>query len=127
MRKDNVVSVWLGNIPTSIDIEEYVSNEYDEDGEFLGSKFSADFNISYVDDDFREAVRFDLTKDVQEIFRHFSYGERIASEFSQKNLTLNVEVNSAILLYHFDYGGDSKEADLAEGKFLFVGAVPYRG
>ncbi|MBH8606983.1 immunity 22 family protein [Thermoactinomyces sp. CICC 10521] len=110
MEKEGYVSLFIGNLSSFEELENYVMQSYTEDGNLVNSEFGKDFNIEYYDDDFRE-VEFhnEPSRDLRVILKSFSYDEKIIPEFiGICGEHLDQEANSVILLYNFDYDGNVK-------------------
>lgn len=128
MRKDDYVSLWLGNLDSPKSLEKYLKIKYTRDGDMIPSKFAKTFGIDRYDDDFREAKYFEeFQSEISEIFENFSYDHIIIKYF--KNLVgdkLDKNYNTVILLYNFEYEGEIN--DYCEGNefITFIGKTKYR-
>ncbi|MGN5763018.1 immunity 22 family protein [Acinetobacter calcoaceticus] len=91
------------------------------DGEFVGSIFSKEFEIDFVDDDFIEKDFHNLTSNFEIILEGFSYSDKIKEEITLKGFRLPFPINSIILIYNFSY-----ELDKTTENFTFLCAVPYK-
>ncbi|MFN2748289.1 MULTISPECIES: immunity 22 family protein [unclassified Bacillus (in: firmicutes)] len=130
MERENYVSLWIGNIQTVDKLNEYVELPYDEEeGDFLPSPFLRDFDIDIddLDEDFIEKVVHVQNKELlRELICGCSYGDIILSRFEAiQGKQLPKNINSAILLYNFDYEGKRNEIVNNEYTFKFVGSVSY--
>jgi hypothetical protein len=124
LEKEGYVSLFIGNLSSFEELENYVMQSYTEDGNLVNSEFGKDFNIEYYDDDFRE-VEFhnEPSRDLRVILKSFSYDEKIIPEFiGICGEHLDQEANSVILLYNFDYDGNVKESK----QFRFLGTLQYK-
>lgn len=52
MHQDNSISIWVGNLDSSCDLDNYVLNRYSLEGDFEGSLFTDEFQIDFIDEDF---------------------------------------------------------------------------
>jgi Immunity protein 22 len=105
MEKQGIVSIWLGNINTQSQLEEYVNLTYDEDGESVPSKFFVDFNIDMddTDEDFIEKVVLEeRSKNISVLLEGCSYEEIILPKI-KKSVNLDKMYNAVILIYNFEY------------------------
>jgi len=130
MRKEGIVSLWVGKIDSEEDLEIYVEIPYSEDEddeEIHTSKFGENFKISYYDEDFIESkyCKF-ISKELKALLVGHSYDDIIISRFL--NLCggeLLEESNAIILLYNFQYDGKVKKFDDGKIRFEYLGSVQY--
>ncbi|MDQ0876052.1 hypothetical protein QFZ77_004711 [Paenibacillus sp. V4I3] len=130
MRKEGMVSLWVGKMPEQKRLEEYIEIPYLEDGEsdeIMPSKFGKDFDINYYDEDFIECTFFDIeTLDLQNLLSQNSYSEVISSRFIEINGDeVKHEVNVAILLYNFEYSGSVSEIKYMDYSLKYLGSTSY--
>ncbi|MBU8582689.1 immunity 22 family protein [Bacillus paralicheniformis] len=130
MERENYVSLWIGSIQTDDKLNEYVELPYDEEeGDFLPSAFLKDFyiDIDDLDEDFIEKVVHDQNKEqLHELIGGCSYDEIILPRFEAiQGKKLPNNINSAILLYNFDYEGKRNEIVNDGYTFKFIGSVSY--
>ena len=99
-----MVSIWLGNIKTQHQLEEYVDLTYDEDGESIPSKFFVDFNIdrNETDEDFIEKEVLEESDNISVLLEGCSYDEIILPKI-REYVNLNKSYNAIILIYNFGY------------------------
>ncbi|SFJ16105.1 immunity 22 family protein [Thermoflavimicrobium dichotomicum] len=124
MEKEGFVSLFIGNSHSYKELQDYISNNYTEDGDALPSEFEKDFNIDYYDEDFREVKCYNKSSnDLRVLLEGFSYDEEIIPKFIEIcGECLNQEANSVILLYNFLYNGNINETN----QFRFLGTVQYK-
>jgi hypothetical protein len=124
MQKEGFVSLFIGNMSSSEELDQYVLIEYTEDGDAIPSQFEKDFGIDYYDEDFREVEFYkEPLDDLRNLLEGFSYNEEIVWKFIDLcGVYLDHKVNSVILLYNFQYTGTIKRAN----QFQFLGAVQYK-
>ncbi|MEB3790215.1 immunity 22 family protein [Acinetobacter sp. IK40] len=121
MQKNDYVSIWGGVLDSHDSLNSYTFNDYSLDGEFVGSIFSKEFEIDFVDDDFIEKDFHNLTSNFEIILEGFSYSDKIKEEITLKGSRLPFPINSIILIYNFSY-----ELDKTTENFTFLCAVPYK-
>ncbi|MDV8153381.1 hypothetical protein BFR75_01935 [Acinetobacter pittii] len=122
MHQDNSISIWVGNLDSSCDLDNYVLNRYSLDGDFEGSLFTDEFQIDFIDEDFVEKSFFDFTSNLELAFNGFSYDEQILEELKLKDIKLLFPINFIILIYNFAYKLNHKSV----GKVQFLGTLPYK-
>ncbi|WP_060465539.1 immunity 22 family protein [Acinetobacter sp. LMB-5] len=122
MHQDNSISIWVGNLDSSCDLDNYVLNRYSLDGDFEGSLFTVEFQIDFIDEDFVEKSFFDFTSNLELAFNGFSYDEQILEELKLKDIKLLFPINFIILIYNFAYKLNHKSV----GKVQFLGTLPYK-
>lgn len=122
MHQDNSISIWVGNLDSSCDLDNYVLNRYSLDGDFEGSLFTDEFQIDFIDEDFVEKSFFDFTSNLELAFNGFSYDKQILEELKLKDIKLLFPINFIILIYNFAYKLNHKSV----GKVQFLGTLPYK-
>lgn len=122
MQQDNYISIWVGNLDSSCDLDNYVLNRYSLDGDFEGSSFTDEFQIDFIDEDFVEKSFFDFTSNLELALKGFSYDERILEEIKLKDMKLLSLINCIILIYNFVYKLNHKSV----GKVQFLCVLPYK-
>jgi len=124
MENEGFVSLFIGNLDSFKDLQNYVLIEYTEDGDALPSEFGKEFNIDYYDEDFIEIEYYDESSDdLRILLEGFSYDEKIIPEFINIcGERLKQRVNSVILLYNFKYHKRLNKTN----RFIFLGTVQYR-
>lgn len=82
MEKEGFVSLFVGNLSSYEELQNYVLVRYTEDGEAIPSEFERDFNIDYYNEDFREVEFYDEpSDDLRVLLKGFSYDEEIIPKF----------------------------------------------
>ncbi|MCU7696817.1 immunity 22 family protein [Acinetobacter sp. AYS6] len=122
MQQDNSISIWVGNLDSSYDLDNYVLNRYSLDGDFEGSLFTDKFQIDFIDEDFVEKSFFEFTNNLELAFNGFSYDEQILEELKLKDIKLLFPINCIILIYNFAYKLNHESV----GKVKFLGTLPYK-
>lgn len=105
MEKQGMVSIWLGNVNSLDQLEEYIKNTYDEKGESVPSRFFVDFNIDMdeTDEDLIEKGILEEKSDkFYELLEGCSYIEAILHNMN-KSINLTKAYNAIILIYNFEY------------------------
>ena len=125
-RKNGYVSIWLGICNNYYELNNYLTSNYNEDGEVIKSRFEEDFKL-YFDEDFREAdVADETSDDLEVLLEGFSAYETFINEVKTAlGNPLTQLYNSTILIYDFKYDGDIKDAQ-HEGLCLdFIGSFKF--
>ncbi|WP_242220394.1 immunity 22 family protein [Bacillus cereus group sp. BfR-BA-01380] len=123
MEKQGMVSIWLGNIKTQNQLEEYVDLTYDEDGESIPSKFFVDFNIdrNEIDEDFIEKEVLEEESDnISVLLEGCSYDEMILPKI-RECVNLNKSYNAIVLIYNFEY----QNLVSSSGDFDYITSTSY--
>lgn len=128
MEKEGFVSLWVGNVQSSEELDRLLAVSYSDEGDFIPSIFAKHFNIRRYDDAVREAEYYEeASDDLNQLLEGFSYDEEIIPKFTslvQEGLTN--DFNAIVLLYNFEYTGEIVEATIQSNYFRFLGAVEYR-
>ncbi|MDR0139281.1 immunity 22 family protein [Metabacillus idriensis] len=127
MQKEGFVSLWLGNINSSKELEDLLKISYTEDGDFVPSKFAHSFDIERYDDATREAEFYDdADNTLRGLLEDFSYDDIIIPKFSLVcGENLNSHYNLVILLYNFKYEGVKQKTNVGTSNLEFIGSVEY--
>ncbi|MGM0877341.1 MAG: immunity 22 family protein [Bacillota bacterium] len=127
MQKEGFVSLWVGNINSSEELDILLNISYTEDGDFIPSIFARSFDIERYDDAVREAEFYDEADNLlSQLLEGFSYDDVIIPKFSSVcGEQLQSNYNVVILLYNFKYEGIKKETKLNTSNLEFLGAVEY--
>ncbi|EWH19897.1 immunity 22 family protein [Bacillus haynesii] len=127
MKKEEFVSLWLGNISSPDELEKILKTSYTEDGDLIPSIFANSFNIERYDDSVREADFYEESSNsLSRLLEDFSYDDTIIPEFISvcvEHLAKNY--NAVVLLYNFNYKGVKKKLSIGDGEFEFLGSVKY--
>lgn len=127
MKKENIVSLWLGNFTDAKDFNNFLEIKYTDDGDSIPSKFKEKFKIRYYDIDFSEVDWIEEgLKDFQGLLEEFSNDYEIIPQFNEKyNDKLKKEYNSIVLLYDFEYDGVLDHVEYNGNEIEFIGCVLY--
>jgi hypothetical protein len=131
MRKEGMVSLWVGKMPDQKRLRDYVEIPYPDESngcdEIMPSKFGEDFEINYYDEDFIECTFFDSeTLFLQNLLSQNSYAEVISSRFIVTNgEEVKSGVNVAILLYNYEYSGSVSEINYMDYTLKYLGSTSY--
>ena len=123
MRKQGIVSLWLGKTQDVQEFEKALEVAFSEDGEFLGSQFSNAFNLGYYSDVEREAELVDPSSDLHSLLDGFSHSSDLLSAFDSINVKVPVKTNAVVLLYNFVYSGEIMVSRVGELELSFFGSV----
>lgn len=109
MIKENKVSLWLGFIENIDEFENYINVSYDEDGNYIPSKFQESYAIKKYDLD---AIESDWISegcsDVELLLTGFSGDDEIIPQFKRiLGCKETKNYNSVVLLYNFEYLNDN--------------------
>jgi hypothetical protein len=130
MEKEGFVSLWIGNIDSQDSLDEYAELIYTDEGEWLPSTFLADFNIDKddFDEDFIEKICHEKNvKSLNELIAGCSYEDVVIPGFINVfGDDLPKGVNSAILLYNYEYDGNTKKTINGEQSFRYISTVQYK-
>lgn len=128
MEKEGFVSLWVGNVQSSEELDRLLTVSYSDVGDFIPSIFAKHFEISRYDDAVREAEYYEeASNNLNQLLEGFSYDDEIVPRFStlvQKGLT--DDFNVVVLLYNFKYTEELLEATIQSNYFRFLGAVEYQ-
>ncbi|PAU66252.1 hypothetical protein BZL41_02725 [Pseudomonas sp. PIC25] len=126
MQKDGVVSIWTANTQWSDDeLREVTASKYSDDGDYLGSVFTNALSLDYVDDDFLEAEILAETDSITEALKGFSYESKILNEIAKKNLALEKAIDTAVLIYNYEFDGKNNPCAISNQSFFFLGSFRY--
>jgi hypothetical protein len=117
MITENILSIWSGKYESQKELDSYIEEIYDEEGE-LNSKFMEDFKITYIDNQFQEAV-FLNKKITLDMLNDASYSASFLNKLSEIDFR---EDNSILILYDFNYN----KAKKIKGKLRFIGSFKYQ-
>jgi len=118
------VSLWIGNFKDEVELNNYACLGYTADGDQIYSQFANEFDFGHTDDDLIEYEFFhEELISIDELLEHFSYGKIIYNRFKEvlSEDKTKKSINSAILLYDFEY----EEDIMAVGNVEYVGCVSY--
>ncbi|WP_052723802.1 immunity 22 family protein [Paenibacillus wulumuqiensis] len=128
MEKENRVSLWIGYAASEEQLEEMLEFTYEEDGDSELPLFAQAFELDHFDDDFREALLLETPgQDWATALQDISYSELLLPEFTrllpEPARLERDKVNAAVLLYHFDYKGTIRQANVGGQLWTYIGAV----
>ena len=115
-RKDGVVSVWVGNFASDIELDDYMN---------LSRKFETDFGFELNERDMPETSVEPLPVSVAKLADGFSWSESYANSVAELAKKRGVEQATTMVVFlNFDYQPErAKPNEVAPLKFL--GAVPF--
>lgn len=121
MIKENKVSLWLGFFEDDNSFKQYIKVSYDEDGNYIPSKFQESYAIKTYDLDAIESDWIsDRCSDVSTLLTGFSNDYEIIPQFETLLDGKEIEkYNSIVLLYNFEYANDY----CTDGKLEYIGCV----
>ena len=124
--ENGYVSIWLGVCNSYDELDEYLTANYDDDGEAISSKFEEDYKL-YFDEDFREAdVADEASDDLEVLLEGFSAYDTFINEVKTSlGNPLTQFYNSAILLYDFKYDSNILDIQHEDFSLLFIGSFQY--
>ncbi len=123
MIKENKVSLWLGYCENADDFKNYIEVSYDENGDYVPSKFQISYAIKQYDLD---AIESDWISgrcsDVESLLKGFSRDFEIIPQFQKMLEYKNIQnYNSIVLLYNFEY----TFADYTDEKLEYIGCADF--
>ncbi|WP_438491504.1 immunity 22 family protein [Paenibacillus sp. IHBB 3054] len=130
MEKEGAVSLWVGNVQSSEELDRLLTVSYTDEGDFIPSIFAKHFGIRRYDDAVREAEYYEeASNNLNQLLTGFSYDDEIVivlrfTALVQEGLTDNF--NAVVLLYNFKYTEELLEATIQSNYFKFLGAVEYQ-
>ncbi|MEK8215209.1 immunity 22 family protein [Paenibacillus sp. FSL L8-0463] len=128
MEKEGAVSLWVGNVQSSEELDRLLTVSYTDEGDFIPSIFAKHFGIRRYDDAVREAEYYEeASNNLNQLLEGFSYDDEIVLKFTalvQEGLTDNF--NAVVLLYNFKYTEELLEVTIQSNYFRFLGAVEYQ-
>lgn len=121
MIKENKVSLWLGYFEDSNAFKEYIEVSYDEDGNYIPSKFQTHYGIKRYDLETVESDWIsDRSNDVESLLAGFSGDYEIIPQFKKMLEQKKIEdYNSILLLYNFEY----TNTDYIDENLEYIGCV----
>ena len=127
MQKEGIVSFWLGHIDSKDKLDELLNVSYTDDGGLVPSKFAQLFDINRYEDETREADFIDKPQtSLAELLEGFSYDDVIINRLRSFTLEKPLkEYNAMVLLYDYEYSGNTKIVDTQTIYFEFIGFVSY--
>ncbi|WNS79228.1 immunity 22 family protein [Domibacillus sp. DTU_2020_1001157_1_SI_ALB_TIR_016] len=125
MEQEGYVSLWVGNFSSNEELQKYLLNTYDEDGNAAASAFEEEYKIDDHDSDFREADCFKTgSRQLSILLSGCSYEDVVIPLFTEiQGEELPYSVNSIILLYNFKY---SEKGGREPSHVHYLGSVRYK-
>ncbi|NEW09776.1 hypothetical protein GK047_28050 [Paenibacillus sp. SYP-B3998] len=127
MEKEGFVSLWVGSIQSSEELDRLLAVSYSDEGDFIPSIFAKQFEIRRYDDAVREVEYYEEeSNDLNQLLEGFSYDDEIVPRFAalmKEGLTNTF--NAVVLLYNFKYTGEIIEGTIKSNYFRFLGTVEY--
>ena len=126
METENTVSIWIGNLATKLDLDEFINLKYDEEGEVVPSLFYNQYNIDIddIDDYLIEKEVFEISfTNLFDMLKEASYNNIIVNNLKQKGINPNIEPNNAlILIYNYQFDSNTLRTINTE----FIATVEYK-
>jgi hypothetical protein len=101
MLKTNVINradVWLGRL-TPVELEEYINETFDQDGDSIASKFQTEFSLPWLDHDFVESHSVvEYGKNIFTAFDGFSFSSSYKADVLERCEKLRVEQPSCAII-----------------------------
>jgi len=120
---DCSVSLWVGCSESDEKLLDYVSVNYDDDGDYEDSQFMKDFCIDDLNEDFTERIfHEEKTDSLKKLLAGCSYEDKVIPEF-EKIFVSGEKFNSGILVYDMNYDGNIAVAENKYCRLEFVGTV----
>lgn len=125
MEKEGFVSLWVGSVQSSTELDRLLVVSYSEEGDFIPSVFAKNFEIRRYDDAVREAEYYEeASNDLNQLLEGFSYDDEIVPRFNKLvQEELPNDSNAVVLLYNFKYTGEIVEATIGSNYLRFLGTV----
>ena len=126
METENIVSIWIGNFATKLDLDEFINLKYDEEGEVVPSLFYNQYNIDIddIDDYLIEKEVFETSfTNLFDMLKGASYDNIIVKNLEQKGIKANIAPNNTlILIYNYQFDSNVPQTSNTE----FVATVRYK-
>ena len=126
METENIVSIWIGNFATKLDLDEFINLKYDEEGDVVPSLFYNQYNIDIddIDDYLIEKEVFETSfTNLFDMLKEASYNNIIVNNLKQKGINPNIEPNNAlILIYNYQFDSNTLRTINTE----FIATVEYK-
>lgn len=127
MEQEGFVSLWVGQVKSSEELDRLLRVSYSEEGDFIPSMFANNFNFYRYDDSVRESEYYEEeTSDLSRLLKGFSYDDEIIPKFIDLvQGEFPSDVNAVILIYNFRYTGEIVESKIRSNHLKFLGVVEY--
>lgn len=128
MEQEGFVSLWVGNVQSSEEMDRLLTVSYSDEGDFIPSIFAKHFEVRRYDDAVREAEYYEeASNDLNQLLEGFSYDDEITPKFNTLvQEELPNDINAVILLYNFKYTGEIVEATIQSNYLRYFGTVEYQ-
>ncbi|WP_379151057.1 immunity 22 family protein [Paenibacillus sp. sgz5001063] len=129
MELEGFVSLWVGNVQSSEELDRLLTVSYSDEGDFIPSIFAKHFEVRRYDDAVREAEYYEeVSNDLNQLLEGFSYDDEIIPKFNTLLVheKLPKDINAVILLYNFKYTGEIVEATIQSNYLRYLGTVEYQ-
>ena len=128
MSLNKIVSIWTANTGwDSPTLQDVMSPDYSDDGDFLGSEFSRAFSLDFVDDDVIEADIVEPTNSLARAIEGGSYDLDIITDMRDKNTDLIDEpIDTIIAVYDYSFHGNPKNNMIRGKLFIYRGSFAYK-
>lgn len=122
--REGTVSIWLGNLSSEDEFENYVKEQYGDDDSPI-SRFAEEFEIGWYDHDFIEADFIENKSSVEEFLSGNSYSSSFINEAVSASKSKGFEsCNTKILLYDNEYIPNDRTENETQ-KLTFIGAFAF--
>ena len=119
---EGVVSIWIGTISTESPIDEFLEEQYNEDGDAACPLWTT-LGIDWFDHDFQEMHWQPTAATAADLLAGHSYAESFVKVAIAACNDLNITSgNAVLLLYDFAYEGSNRKLPVG---LTFVGSFPY--
>ena len=126
METENTVSIWIGNFDTKLELDEFITLKYDDEGEVIPSMFYHKYNIDIddIDDDWLEAEIYDVEhSNLEQMLKGASYDQTILRNLKGEGINMIIPPsNTIILIYNYHYIANV----VARENIRFIGTVSYK-
>ncbi|OAB35022.1 immunity 22 family protein [Paenibacillus glacialis] len=128
MEKEGFVSLWVGKVQTTEELNRLLAVSYSDEGDFFPSIFAKRFEIRRYDDAVREAEYYEtVSNDLNQLLEGFSYDDEIVPRFEKLvQVGLPNDINAVVLLYNFKHTGEIVEAPILSNYLRFLGTIEYQ-
>lgn len=117
MKKQGVVSLWLGSFKNIESLNKFINENYNDQGDVY-SLFNEKTGFEHLDNQFQEVDFYQNKTDKNRIFEGFSYVESFINDIPDSNWS---DFDSVILIYNFEY----KKKPKNESSLKFLGVFNY--
>lgn len=118
MRKENKVSIWIGNFSSLEELNQYTYVDFIPEDEEILSQFQRNFGVEYYDMDFSDIIFMDETENLEDLLYGISYSESFWDEIEEWSRDTDKSYNSVIAIYDYEY--NKSVSSCGDVKFLSV-------